>query len=236
MPLMRLTLLGALCITTVGAACRPSNGTRTANAADTTARAGAGAASSTSTAPQDTALERRADHARIEGSANAPVWVVEVSDFQCPYCREWHEETYPIIKKEYVDTGKIRLAYINFPLPAHRNAWPAAEAAMCAAAQNKFWPMHDALFATQPQWESSATPSTVFDSLATSVGVDTASYHACVTHHALRPLIQADVQRAEASGVNATPSFLIDGHMISGAQPADVFRAAIDRALARTKK
>lgn len=231
MPLMRLTLLGALCIAALGAACRPSSGTRSADAADTTARAEA--APSTAAAPRDTALERRADHARIEGSANAPVWVVEVSDFQCPYCREWHAETYPVVKKEYVDTGKIRLAYINFPLPAHKNAWPAAEAAMCAAAQDKFWPMHDALFATQAQWESSATPSTVFDSLAASAGVDTASYRACVSHHAMRPLIQADVQRAEASGVNATPSFLIGGQMISGAQPADVFRRAIDAALAK---
>src|SRR5512146_2649594 len=131
MPLMRYTLLGALAASLATAACGASDG---AHAHSAPAAAARGAAARDS-APRDTALLHRADHARIEGSGSAPLWVVEVSDFQCPYCRQWHEETYPAIKREYVDTGKIRLAYINFPISGHRNAWPAAEAAMCAAAQ-----------------------------------------------------------------------------------------------------
>jgi protein-disulfide isomerase len=162
--------------------------------------------------------------------------MVEVSDFQCPYCREWHAATYPTIVREYVKTGKVRLAYINFPLSGHKNAWPAAEAAMCVSAQGKFWAMHDALFATQPRWEGSSTPGTLFDSLAASVGADTAAYHKCVSSHALRPLIQADAERAEESGVNSTPSFLIGGHMIAGAQPTEVFRQALDQALKTAAK
>jgi len=75
-----------------------------------------------------------ADLSRIQGSATAPVWVVEVSDFQCPYCKQWHDQTYATLRDQYVKTGKIRLAYVNFPLDSHVFAWPAAESAMCAGA------------------------------------------------------------------------------------------------------
>jgi len=183
----------------------------------------------------DSALDRAADHARVEGSATAPLWVVEVSDFQCPFCREWHAESYDSIKSEYVDTGKIRFAYINFPLSIHKNAWPAAEAAMCAAAQGKFWPMHDSLFASQPRWESAANPQPTLDSLAASVGVSRDAYTACVAQHQMRPLIQADVDRAEESGVQATPTFIIGTQKIAGAQPLAQFRAVVDAQLARVK-
>jgi protein-disulfide isomerase len=182
-------------------------------------------------APGDTGLNRAADHARVQGSSTASVWVVEVSDFQCPFCREWHEQSYAAIKKEYVDTGKIRFAYINFPLPMHKNAWPAAEAAMCAATQDKFWPMHDSLFASQDRWAGAANPEPVLDSIAVSVGVTPGPFTQCVTQHQMRALIQADIDRATQSGVNSTPSFLIGGKMIEGAKPTDVFRSAIDEEL-----
>src|SRR6185369_12651734 len=110
-----------------------------------------------SRAPTDSNITR-ADLARIQGSATAPVWVIEVSDFQCPYCKQWHDETYPMLRDQYVKTGKIRLAYVNFPLAMHAHAFPAAEAAMCAGAQDKFWQMHDALFSSQHGWED--LPST----------------------------------------------------------------------------
>lgn len=226
-----LALLGG----SFAASCRDSEGSPPAEAV----RAGAHAMTSTAASTAgDTTVERRADHGRIEGSASAPLWVVEVSDFQCPFCKRWHEETYPAIKREYVDAGKVRLAYINFPLSGHRNAWPAAEAAMCASAQGKFWPMHDALFATQERWEELANPGALFGSLATQVGVDTAAYRACVTRHETRAMIQADIDRAVEAGVNSTPSFLIGGTMVRGAQPPAVFRSVIDSALAAaaTKK
>lgn len=182
----------------------------------------------------DTALERRADHARIQGKEDAPVWIVEVSDFQCPFCRAWHEETYADVVKEFVETGKARLAYINFPIPGHRNAWPAAEAAMCAAAQDRFWQMHDALFQTQRDWESLPDPTTFFDSLATKSGVDLGPYNECVSTHAMRALVQADIDRARESGVNATPTFIIGDQLASGAQPIRVFRQLVDQALKKS--
>ncbi len=205
--------------------------------ADASASATASASSSTastarSTPESDTSLLRRADHARILGSASAPLWVVEVSDFQCPYCKRWHDESYAAVKREYVDAGKVRLAYVNFPLPGHKNAWPAAEAAMCAAAQDKFWGMHDALFATQESWGELANPAPMFDSLALANGVDTAAFHGCLSRHLTRPMIQADIDRAEQSGVNSTPSFIVGGTMLRGAMPLKEFRGAVDAALA----
>ena len=114
-------------------------------------------------------------------------------------------------------------------------ATPAtSEAAMCSAAQGHFWPMHDALFQTQRQWESLEDPSALFDSLATSAGVDSAPYHECVTQHQMRPLIQADIDRARESGVNATPTFIIGDQAISGAQPIQAFRQLIDAQLKKS--
>src|SRR5918999_4616404 len=80
-----------------------------------------------SAAAPDT-LTARADAARIQGSASAPVWVVEVSDFQCPFCKTWHDSVYRALRREFVEPGTVRLAYINYPLPTHANALPAAEA------------------------------------------------------------------------------------------------------------
>ncbi len=231
MPFVRLTIAALLAAVLPLAACGASNGTSTSGES---AEAMVSASSDSLPAASDTALERRADRARIQGSDSAPLWIVEVSDFQCPYCRSWHESTYPQVVKEFVETGKVRLAYINFPITGHRNAWPAAEAAMCAAAQGSFWAMHDALFETQTRWESLADPATLFDSLATSAGVDMAPYHDCVSGHEMRALIQADMDRARESGVNATPTFIIGNQSISGAQPIQVFRQIIDEALKKS--
>ena len=89
----------------------------------------------------------RADLGRIRGSERAPVWLVVMSDFECPYCKTWHDETAPLIERNYVATGKVRVAYMNYiAVSSHRNAPPAHEAAMCAAEQGRFWPMADTLF------------------------------------------------------------------------------------------
>ena len=102
---------------------------------------------------QDSAITKAADKGRATGNPAAAIWLVEVSDFQCPWCKKFHDETFATVKKEYVDSGKIRLAYLNLPLSMHANAMPAAIAAMCASAQGKFWEMHDKLFDTQQTWE-----------------------------------------------------------------------------------
>ena len=232
MDLVKASALAAALAVCVSVGCGSSSSDR----ATPVSASAAVASRPTTPAPKgDTALDRVADHARVEGSPTAPLRVIEISDFQCPFCREWHDQSYQAIKSEYVDTGKIRFAYINFPLSIHKNAWPAAEAAMCAAAQGKFWPMHDSLFASQPRWENLANPQPTLDSLAMGVGVSQDAYTKCVMQHQMRALIQGDMDRADESGVQATPTFIIGTAKISGAQPLDQFRAVIDAQLAKVK-
>jgi protein-disulfide isomerase len=135
-----------------------------------------------------------------------------------------------------VKTGKVRLAYVNFPLNSHVFAWPAAEAAMCAGAQNKFWEMHDALFTSQGRWEAMPNPATFFDSLARSVGVDIDTWRTCFSSGRMKPLIQADHDRAARAGASATPSFMIGDRILAGVQSVDELRIAVDSALAQNKK
>jgi protein-disulfide isomerase len=178
-------------------------------------------------------LTTRADAARIQGSTTAPIWVIEVSDFQCPFCKTWHDSTYRALQREFVTPGTIRLAYVNYPLPNHENAMPAAEAAMCAGAQGKFWEMHDGLFDTQDRWAHLPNAAALFDSVARSAGVDAAAMRRCIDQGAMRALIQADADRAQESGVQATPSFIIGGDvLLRGAQPIAAFRRAIAQKLA----
>ena len=186
----------------------------------------------------DSAMLKRADHARIEGSPTATVWLVEMSDFQCPFCKRWHDETYPTIKKEYLDTGKIRIAYFNLPLSMHKNSHKAARVAMCAAAQVQFWPMHEALFQTQNAWKDLADPAPMFDSLAKQAGVALPALHACLAGSAIDKMIVADSERAASLGVRSTPSFSITGipQLIEGAQPLALFKEALDAALAAPGK
>src|SRR5690606_41553060 len=99
-------------------------------------------------APPSDPRVARADSARIRGSESAPVWLIEVSDYQCPFCKSWHDDVFPAIIRDYVVTGSVRLAYVHFPLGMHPNAPIAAEAAMCAGAQGpeKYWQYHDLVF------------------------------------------------------------------------------------------
>jgi protein-disulfide isomerase len=214
---------------------------RTANA-DTVRGASVGASDS-SRRPNgpatDSAAHRllqRADRGRIQGDTAAPVWVVIASDFQCPFCRTWHAETYPTLVRDYVRIGKIRMAFLNYPLNIHKNAWPAAEAAMCASVQGMFWEMHDAIFANQARWSAMPNALPLFDSLAvTKFALNADEWRSCMSTHATAALVQADYERLRTAGVESTPSFFIGDRGISGAQPTDVFRAAIEQALAKAR-
>jgi protein-disulfide isomerase len=177
-------------------------------------------------------LRVRADLGRIRGAESAPVWVVAISDFECPFCKRWHDETAGRIETEYVRTGKVRIAYMNYPLSSHRNARPAHEAAMCAAEQGKFWPMADAIFASQDVWKKLADPRGHFDSAARAAGVDMTRQRACLSSGAVRPLIDADLERSTRAGAGSTPSFFIGSRALIGAQPYAAFKQAIDAALA----
>jgi|SRR5688572_27499570 len=181
-------------------------------------------------------ISASADRGRIRGAATAPVWLVEISDFQCPFCKQWHDETFAKIDQEYVKTGKVRMAYLNFPLSRiHKNAQAAAEAAMCAGVQGKFWELHSSLFDTQKRWAEAKTPIVVFDSLAKAAGVDLKRWDTCMSTHATAKLIEADRDRSAKAGVESTPTFFVGERALAGAYPVDTFRVAIEQALAKAK-
>lgn len=234
MILFQVNRLGPFAIVALSLACAPANSSKQGAETSTTTLKDTALVSSAAAAKDSDGV--KADLARIQGNPNAPVWVIEVSDFQCPYCKQWHDETYPVFRDEFVRTGKVRLAYVNFPLAQHQYAWPAAEAAMCSGAQGKFWGMHDALFNTQGKWEALPAPASFFDSLARAQGVDIARWRQCVQSGKMKTWIQADHDRAQTAGAGSTPSFMIGEKLLVGAQPIEELRRAIDSAQVKNKK
>jgi protein-disulfide isomerase len=167
--------------------------------------------------------------ARSKGSATAPITVYEMGDFQCPACREFAVQTMPALDREYVQTGKMRLVFINYPLTSiHPNAVAAAAAALCAAQQDRFWPMHDILYRLQPAWEGLPDPTATFTGFADSIGVERGRFRACLRSGATRTEIDQDAARARRSGANSTPTFYIEGGLLRGAAPIAVFRQVLD--------
>lgn len=207
-------------------ACTPSGTPSSKATAETTA------AAATKTDPRIDSLVARADRGRIDGSPSAKVWLVIVSDFQCPYCKQSHDSTFEQIRSEYVRTGKIKVAYVNFPLNSHQHAWPSAHSAMCASEQGKFWPYADALFATQDKWAAMQTPAALFDSLAQSQNLNMKEWRECVSSERMAGLIRSDRDRGVEAGVNSTPSFLVGDKGLAGVHPIEDFRKLLDPAIA----
>lgn len=166
---------------------------------------------------------------RSRGLPSAPVTVYEMADFQCPACRQFALTTLPVLDHDFVQSGKVRWVFVNFPLTnIHKNAVAAAQVAMCAARQNKFWPVHDLLYAHQPEWAPLADPVPALLALADSTGVRHDSLAACVARGATVKAINADAQGSVRAGANATPSFYIEGGLATGALPAPDFSRILD--------
>jgi protein-disulfide isomerase len=167
--------------------------------------------------------------ARVRGSATAPITVYEMSDFQCPYCRNFALETWPALEERYVKTGKVKWVFINFPITSiHKNAAPAAAVAMCAAKQGKFWPMHDVLFRTQKVWSSLKEPGQYFLSLADSIGASKPALRTCAASGEMDTEVENDAAGANRAGAASTPTFYIEGGLLQGAQPLPVFTQILD--------
>jgi protein-disulfide isomerase len=166
---------------------------------------------------------------RTKGSAKAPITVYEMSDFQCPYCRRHALETFPELERDYVSTGKVRWVFVNLPLTQlHPNAAPAAEVAMCAARQGKFWEVHDLLFRNQKAWSSLKEPGSYFLTFADSARLDKPALQKCLAGRETVPELEADANGAIRSGANSTPTFYIEGGLLEGAYPAAAFRQIFD--------
>jgi protein-disulfide isomerase len=159
------------------------------------------------------------------GPADAPITLVEFADFQCPYCRQWEQQTYQPLLQAY--PGKIRFVYRDFPLTSiHPNAMPAAEAAQCANEQGKFWDFHDKLFGGQDLSDD------IYKQYAQELGLDVTKFSDCLTNHTYASKIQQDSDFATNLGINSTPTFFINGLAIIGAQPLTAFTSVIDKELA----
>jgi protein-disulfide isomerase len=161
-----------------------------------------------------------------KGPANAPITILEISDFECPFCsRGWM--TLDRILQEY--PGKIRLTFRNFPLQFHQNARPAAEAALSAGDQGKFWEMYDKIFSTKTMDRQSLL------SHAKELKLDMKKFTKCLDEQCHREQIDRDIQESMKLRVNGTPCFFINGKRLVGAQPYEVFKQMIDEELAKAK-
>lgn len=166
---------------------------------------------------------------RSRGSASAPIKVYEMSDFQCPFCRQHAMETMPTLEREYIATGKVQWFFINFPIPdLHRNAIPAAELALCAARAGKFWDAHHLLFQHQKTWGPLQDARPFFLGLADSLRLPQAETLACLQDSAMTRAVREEAESAVRAGATSTPTFYIEGGLLIGAQPAAVFRGILD--------
>jgi len=178
---------------------------------------------------QDTTVYKvAAGDSQTKGPKNAPLEVIIFSDFQCPFCKRV-EPTLAQMEKEY--NGKIRMTWKNFPLPFHNNAEPAAEAAMAAAAQGKFWQMHDTLFAN-----NTALDRPNLEKYAQDLGLNMAKFKSDLDAQKYKDTIQSETKEGQAVGVNGTPAVFINGRKISGAYPWETFKKIADDELAKKKK
>jgi len=165
--------------------------------------------------------------APILGSKDAKVTIVEFSDYECPFCGRHFSQTLPQIKSNYVDSGKARLAFKDFPLSFHPNAQKAAEAARCAGEQGKYWEMHDILFENQQALSLSS-----YKSWAKGIGLDSTRFDSCIDSGKYAQAVSNDLNYGQQVGVQGTPAFFINGILISGACPYSTFSQAIDAELA----
>lgn len=170
--------------------------------------------------------------ARTRGADAAPLTIYEVSDFQCPYCRMFWERTLPVLEREYIATGKVKLIFLNLPLvQIHPNAAAAHEFAMCAATQDQFWAAHDLLFRHQERWSALADPGPFLLGLADSLPLSRSAFDTCIQSGQMRELIIAEAQMTLRAGIQSTPSFVIEQGILAGAQPIDVWRPLLDSLL-----
>jgi len=163
----------------------------------------------------------------VLGNAEAPVTLIEFTDFECPFCARYANDTFFQIKKEYVDTGKVKMVFKYFPLPFYSLAQKAAEAAECAKDQEKFWEYKEKLFLNQSVWKG-------LDDLkkyGQDLGLDTEEFNNCLDSGKSREKVTKDLEDGKDAGVTGTPTFFINEEKLVGAQPFSEFRKIIERKL-----
>ena len=177
-----------------------------------------------------------ADNDPIIGDPNAPITIIEFSDFQCPFCARFHVQTLPSIYEEYIDQGKVKLVFRDFPIQSiHPNALPASIAAECANDQGKFKEMHDKLFENQNDWNKKETSAalSMFVQYAEEIKIEKNEFESCLTSGKHINDIREDLNDGREYGVTGTPGFFVGNDEIGyvelkGAQPFESFKKIID--------
>lgn len=165
----------------------------------------------------------------VLGDKNAPVTIVEFSDFQCPYCGIYSKNVYPQIEEEYIKTGKVKYIFKHFPLNGHAEAYPSALATECVrslAGDEYFYKFHDVLFANQKDLSTD-----LYEKFVQDEGIKLVLYKECFGTDQFKEDIYADQQTGSSIGVTGTPAFVINGTVMIGAQPYENFKALIDQEL-----
>lgn len=166
----------------------------------------------------------------FKGNPDALVTMIEFSDFECPFCAAFYQNTLPQIEENYIKTGKVKLIFRDFPLPFHANAQKAAEAAECAGEQGKFWEMHNRIFDNQ-----SAMEIVDLKQNAKLLGLDIATFNDCLDLGKYADEVRKDMNDGSVAGVTGTPTFFINGEKLVGAQPFSVFEEIIEKKLLENK-
>jgi protein-disulfide isomerase len=167
----------------------------------------------------------------LRGNPDAPVTIIEFADFECPGCGQFAALQEPDVMSRLVDAGLANFRFYDFPLTQiHANTLSAHLAASCANEQGKFWPMHDAIFAAQMEWNTQATtnPRKVLDRLAGEVGLDMARFGACFDSQRTLPQVQANAAEGTQRGVSSTPTLLIGNRLYPGGLSYDEIRKLVD--------
>lgn len=166
----------------------------------------------------------------FKGDPDAPVTIIEFADFQCPFCGRFFAQTEPQINEQYIQSGKVRLGYFHFAFLGPESNW-AAEAAECAADQDKFWEYHDKLYSSQSGENQGAFNKDNLKKFAEELGLDTSAFNECLDSGKYAQLIRDESSMASSIGVRSTPTFLINGKAVIGAQPFEIFQQTIDSLL-----
>ena len=179
----------------------------------------------------DSVLAEKLENSRYEGNPRAPIWIVMVSDFQCPYCKVWHDSTLAAVRRDYVATGRARLAYLNLPLQMHSHARVMASAALCAGAQDKFWPFADSLFSKQATIAKLPDAEPEIQAASHALQLDSNAFAHCRASHVVNSVIASDMRQAAQAQIQSTPSFFVGQFLLQGAVPYPGFKRAVDSAL-----
>lgn len=177
----------------------------------------------------DVNMDELVDDDAVLGDKNAPITMIEFSDYECPFCFRYFNDSYPKIIEKYVNTGKMKIVFRDYPLNFHQGAFPSALAAECVRDQSddaKYFEMHDKIFSDQANLNKET-----FITYVNELGLDEAKFTKCFDDQKFSDEIYADLADGQSAGIKGTPGFFINGQLVSGAQPFEVFEAVIEEQL-----